>query len=84
MGESSECAWVTTKYIAKQQERLSIPTLTGHLKSYKQCLEQGCELIQKLNRVRSPEEVSKEEMRGVDEAIKVSLGIYISEDVEAP
>ena len=28
--------------------------------------------------------VSKEEMRGVDEAIKVSLGIYISEDVEAP
>lgn len=28
--------------------------------------------------------VSKEEMRGVNEAIKVSLGIYISEDVEAP
>ncbi len=28
--------------------------------------------------------VSKEEMRGVDQAIKVSLGIYISEDVEAP
>lgn len=28
--------------------------------------------------------VSKEEMRGVDEAIKVSLGIYISGDVEAP
>ena len=28
--------------------------------------------------------VSKEDMRGVDQAIKVSLGIYISEDVEAP
>lgn len=28
--------------------------------------------------------VSKEEMRGVDQAIKVSLGIYISEDVEVP
>lgn len=28
--------------------------------------------------------VSKEEMRGVDEALKISLGIYISEDVEAP
>ena len=28
--------------------------------------------------------VSKEEMRGVGEAIKVSLGIYISGDVEAP
>ena len=28
--------------------------------------------------------VSKEEMRGVDQAIKVSLGIYISEDVETP
>ena len=28
--------------------------------------------------------VSKEEMKGVDEALKISLGIYISEDVEAP
>ena len=28
--------------------------------------------------------VSKEEMRRVDEALKISLGIYISEDVEAP
>lgn len=28
--------------------------------------------------------VSKEEMKGVDEALKISLGIYISEDVEVP
>ena len=28
--------------------------------------------------------VSKEEMKGVDEALKISLGIYISEDAEVP
>ena len=28
--------------------------------------------------------VSREEMKGVDEALKISLGIYISEDAEVP
>ena len=56
MGESSECAWVTTKYIAKQQERLSTPALTGRLKVISSVWNRG-ELIQKLNRVRAPEEL---------------------------